>query len=488
MSTKMTRRFFIGGTAALGAFGGCRLFKTDSVFRAGDKPRLKFGVVSDVHILWGNSQVFVHTLEYFRDNGADAVMICGDIADIGLVSDLEAVAAAWEKVFPGNRAPDGRHVEKVFVTGNHDWVGHNYGNAVKKKYPDPKDFAKNVFQTDPKGNWERIFNEPYSPVFIKDVKGYKFVGANWVQNDCNGRCEKFNPFIGKFYEDHAKEFDPSLPFFHAQHPHPKDTCYGPWAWGRDDGGSTAALKKFANVIAFSGHSHYPLTDERTVWQGDFTSIGTSSLSYSAATDEQWKAPGYDNYSNGDDVKVMPRLYTGDGKHGMLLSVYDDAIAISRREFVTDQPLGGDWVMPLPAAESKPFAYAERAKRDTAPSFAEGATVTVGRGKGKTRGNSRKKILPVEKDVYTLRFPAALSTDKTRAHEYELMFIGGDGKKAVRRLVAPGFHLPASSKRATEDVKCSLVAEGLPAAPFKVEVRALSSFLKAGAPITGAFAG
>lgn len=480
--TLTTRRFFIGGAAALGAFGGCRFLRTEARFRAGGAPRLRFGVVSDVHIRWGeNIDTFRRALEYFRDRGADAVMICGDITDFGVVGDLEAIARAWEAVFPGNRAPDGRTVEKVFVTGNHDWVGHTYGSSVKKRFPDPDVFAKNVLQKDLKGHWERIFREPFAPIYLKTVKGYPFVGVHWVQNDCNGRCERFNAGIREFYARHAKAFDPALPFFHAQHPHPKNTCYGPWAWGRDDGGSTAALAAFPNAVAFSGHSHYPLTDERTVWQGAFTSIGTSSLRYSAPTAEQWPSPGYENYSGADEMKTMPRLWTGDGRQGLLVSVYEDAMVVSRREFMTGCPLGGDWVLPLPCAEAKPFAAAVRAAASRAPAFAPGAGIIVTKTKGKTRGT--KKTPAAVKPTYTLTFPAALSTSLARVHEYEVRFTGSDGKTAVRRLVAPGFHQPLGHKRVTADVVCSFVAETLPPAPLAVEVRPLSSWLKAGPPLT-----
>jgi hypothetical protein len=75
----------------------------------------------------------------------------------------------------------------------------------------------------------------------------------------------------------GKKIDPSLPFFYVQHPHLKDTCYGPWAWGHDAGITTKTLSAYPNAIAFSGHSHYSLTDERTIWQGAFTSVGTGSF-------------------------------------------------------------------------------------------------------------------------------------------------------------------------------------------------------------------
>lgn len=483
---KFTRRFFIGGMAALGAFSGCRVFTATSSFRAKGALRLKFGVISDVHISWGkHRETFRHALEYYRDNGVDAVMICGDIVDYGLVSDLQCVADDWNAVFPNNRAPDGRVVEKVFVTGNHDWMGHKYDSSIAKKYPDRAEFAKRIIQSDLKGNWERIFGEQFSPMYIKDIKGYKFVGAHWVKNDANGWNENFNDGIKDFYAKHAKEFDPALPFFHAQHPHLKDTCYGPWAWGRDVGDATAALSRYPNAVAFSGHSHYALTDERSIWQGDFTSIGTSSLYYSAATANQWPDPGYENYSWYDGGKVMHRLDTSDGRQGMLICVYDDAMVISRRDFLFDRSLGGDWVMPLPAAESKPFAYATRAKSSLVPEFASGSSVTVTKGECHRRTDYRKT--KGKKAVYNLRFPAAISTDKTRAYEYEITFVGKEsGKRVLRRLVAPGFHLPVDHKRALDDVTCSFLAETLPPAPFTVEVRALSSFMKAGPAIKGSF--
>ena len=70
------RQFFIGGAAAtgvFGAFGGNRFFAAAG-FKAGGAPKLRFGVVSDIHITkvgadekmegWGNNLTFKHTLEW----------------------------------------------------------------------------------------------------------------------------------------------------------------------------------------------------------------------------------------------------------------------------------------------------------------------------------------------------------------------------------------------------------------------------------------
>ena len=114
----MTRRnFFLGGLASLGALDAFGSDKRDS-------PNLRLGVLSDIHI-YDEKQVpvFERALAFFRDRKADGVIIAGDMADRGLVDQLELVAKVWFKVFPENRRPDGQPIEKLFVYGNHDVQG-----------------------------------------------------------------------------------------------------------------------------------------------------------------------------------------------------------------------------------------------------------------------------------------------------------------------------------------------------------------------------
>ena len=508
MNTNISRRWFIGGLASFGAFGGNRIFSAHAGTFSGGKPNLTFGVISDVHVRLAASRdgfdkghdtsTLIHTLEWFRSQGVDAVMIVGDIADKGLVDELQYVADAWFKVFPGDKAPDGRHVQRLFVYGNHDYEGYGYGGYAKKLWPDETERAQHVLSTDQKANWEKIFHEEFSPIKFWTVNGYSFVGGHWTADRCHGKEETGIAGVEEFFAAHPKMLDPKKPFFYFQHPHPKDTCYGSWAWGHDDGRATRGptdkvLADWPNAVAFSGHSHTTLTHDQSIWQGAFTSLGTSSLRYTGGSYAQTRLPeGYENGGGSaafDPYKVMSGYgSTRDGRQGMLVKVYDSHVSFTRREFVYDQLLGDDWVLPLPAAESKPFAFAEHAKRSIAPEFPAGAALIVSRARGKNRGAAAKGKSPAvpaaEKDVFVLDFPAANAVKGGRVFDYEIVAVPKDGGKKVKRyLMADGYNMSPDNPRTWRPQTCRIAADQLPrGVQFRFAVRPVNSLGKPGRAI------
>ena len=79
-------------------------------------PNLVIGIVSDIHLRGSETaDTFIHTLEYFRSQKVDGVIIAGDMADQGLEPQLQVVADAWYKVFPDNKGLDGKYTEKLFI-------------------------------------------------------------------------------------------------------------------------------------------------------------------------------------------------------------------------------------------------------------------------------------------------------------------------------------------------------------------------------------
>ena len=129
--------------AALGfsALPGGRLFAAPSGWKPKGKPNLVFGVLSDTHLrtAWNGrsvdrnytDQYFAAALKHFREQNVDAVMHLGDMANNGQVEAMQFHADAWRKVFPMDRGIDGRRVERLFVTGNHDFDG-DFCKPVRK--------------------------------------------------------------------------------------------------------------------------------------------------------------------------------------------------------------------------------------------------------------------------------------------------------------------------------------------------------------------
>ena len=496
--------FLIGGASfgALGAFGGNRFVPGAAGCKPGGKPRLRFGVLSDTHILRvgegediarsGNILTLRRSFEWFRDQNVDAIVIAGDITDVGMVENLMAVSNAWYSVFPDDRRPDGQRVEKIFVTGNHDWYDRT--RTSLKMFPDESERVKHVLKYDMAKWWEKAFNEPYAPIYSKSVKGYRFIGAHWDNGGWGAwagkRAYAFGR-IGDFLKENGRSMDPALPFFYVQHPHPKDTCYGPWAWGHDRGESTKALSAWQNAIAFSGHSHYSLTDARSIWQEAFTSVGTASLKYMCRTTESYGPTGYENSgATGNDswkidaAKMMRGNDLGDNRQGMLWSVYDDCIAIKRHEFLSGLDLGCDWVMPLPAAESRPFAFAEHAKKLRVPQFPSGSKAAVRMIKAKNRGGGSQgqKIAAVERDAFKISVPTPISDDRSLFCELEFTAETADGAKKSKTVLAEGFCYPPSHKKAKPEQCCIFAKDELGAGAVRFTVTPKNCFGVCGRPL------
>jgi hypothetical protein len=491
----ISRRGFIGGAAACGMSS---FAAAAGNFRSG-RPNLRVGVLSDIHIRidgatgrkvdYSDDATFIHALEWFRDQGVDAVMITGDITDYGKISEMQLVADDWFRVFPGDRAPDGRKVERLFVMGNHDWdyfPSDAAGNLRRYGAAEAADIPKNLICGDPDGVWRRIWHEPLERVFMKNVKGYVFAGAHWMGGKGPGRYSATGPFL----EKHRRDIDPSRPFFYMQHPHPKDTVC-PWTRFHDGGASTGILSTFPNAVALTGHSHYSLTDERCIWQGAFTSVNAGCLRFTEPPLDSRPPLGWENtraahnQKLNDPGKMMPLMWADwTGRQGMLMDVYDDRIVFVRRDFLHDLSLGDDWVVPLGAGASKPYKFAPRAERSLAPEFPAGARLKVRKIRAKSRGVDGRGGGAPETDAFEVTVPQADAVSTARPFEYELAAVDEGGKRTeLTPLLDAGYaHSPKNAGRQVP-LKCPVAFDRLPkSGRFRFEAVPVGNWGKKGGKI------
>ncbi len=367
-----------------------------------EPPLLRIGVLADTHVTHtaaegetaASSDYLLKTaFNQFKARGVDAVILAGDIGNTGKREELLAVGNAWRAVFPDNKDDNGNPVEKIFVYGNHDVMG------------DASDAAYTA--NDRAAAWRAAFDEDYADVYMKDVKGYKFVGVHWGQEASS---------LPGFLAANKTELAGEKPFFHVQHPHPRNTVFGDWAWGRDSGATTAALSAFTNAVSISGHSHYPFSDGHALWQGSFTALCPGSLSYVGLPYGRENGEAQDG-----EVKHMPQMSAA-GHHALILVVYANRIVVERWDVEHAERVDADWTIRLPVtAANMHWTFAAQQAREIPPEFPAGAEARLSYGTGTTRDGTGE-------NQFYVNFPAATrSGDPSRVQEYHVELYTGTGE-------------------------------------------------------------
>ena len=436
------------------------------------KPKLRIGILSDIHLTDADSaDVLQHAFEYYRSQNVDGIIIAGDMADWGEDFQLQYIAEAWRKVFPNDRGLKGQHVEKLFIYGNHDKLFWNR-KRTKDNVPDEEYRRAQAIGLHPAESWQRYFGEEYKPIWMKQVKGYVFIGAHYQDNSTIKGLDSFLSSVDK-------KLKKQKPFFYIQHMHPKGTCSAPWTWGQDNGQVPKILSQYPNCISFSGHSHTSLTDERTLWQGTFTSIGTGSLKYIIPFGGRENTVVF--ASKEKLPSQMPIMQCKDGKQGQLMTVYRNYITLERREFVYDQSLGDNWVIPLPLhSNGDSLSFASRAQVAKLPNFVKDDKVSITRAKGKDRYG-------VEQEQLTVHFPSVLRRrGGVRAFDYEVQALVAvrDIEQVVctKRVFSRGYYLGEAQDQ--QEVLCVFGVSELPAKQkVRFVVRPVECFGGKGEPIS-----
>ena len=318
------------------------------------RPVLRFAIASDVHVEdEGRSEVEEARLETmwrmaYRHadesptgyHGLDAVVFAGDFTNRGTLSSMQT----FKQICETHRREG---TELVVSLGNHEFFSD--GDTTVERYaqvfsvPEDQHLVLNGFHM--------IKLSPDGEAFGKDK-------LDWLRRELEA----------------AAKDTPRRPVFVIQHQHVKGTVYGSTGWGVD--GLYEVLKDFPQAVDFSGHSHFPIQDDRSLWQGDFTAVGTGTLSYTemglngVSTDyvfphgkqgdyKLWEASGARDYGVFQIVEV-------DRWGNILLTGYDldsETLLFTRR---IDRPI-------------KPSAFQtneEKARSAPSPEFPKGSVCRI----------------------------------------------------------------------------------------------------------------
>ena len=466
---KLERRSFLGlGAALFGstATGGVKPKSQPRVHT--EKPRLKLGIIADPHIgtswLMGiNTPATEKAFRDFREQEVDAVAVLGDMTNGGLITQYDEFARIWYDVFPDDKGRDGKKVEKLFITGNHDtscW-------KPPEEWPVETHVVPRMAE-----HWKRLFNEEYKPVWRKEINGIQLVGINWgIYPKTNVkdayRREILEPVLKEAYGLAA----PGDPVFLLKHAPPPKTC---WCSGASYGTAEELYGTDERLFMLTGHVHKPITHPKSIWQGKYTVVSAGVITWSSFPPYGWPGtlPGGTAYA----------------KSQCTLCVYDDEIVIERKSTWTGERLGDEWRIPLPLdRRTFPYTLNKMGARAKTPCFPAGASVAVNIGMGE---NVFWKVPIGKKEAIqgnggiVLTFPSA-SIDSTEdlVLKYEAVAVRADDGSEVAKENIPTdfFRGPCYMKKAYEHL---FPAEKLPeGVPCRFVVRASDCFDRWSEPIT-----
>lgn len=316
-------------------------------------------------------QNFKNTLNVLKNNDVDMILFPGDIGDLGTRYAFQTYVDTIDEVFG-----DDKPIIQT-IMGNHDYWNKNVFTAINhiKAY-------------------EEVIGQ--SPWTHYVVNGYHFIGASPNYGSMTSAYNITAKWLDKELQKASADSN-GKPIFVMTHNQPKNTSYGSEDWG--DKTLNKVLSKYPNVIDFSGHVHYSLLDERSVWQGEYTVINTQSLSYTELEE------GKDNGTIPPKANSTPM--------GYILDFSEDKIDVHRINF-TDGNMGTEekndmlWTFSLPYENDGKYSFDSRKSENSAPAITD------------TTGSISKKDGKV-----LLSFTAG--TDDDFVHSYKTVIDGKDTK-------------------------------------------------------------
>lgn len=382
------------GIAAAIHFGYAKTTQEKSTFEieTGNKP-LKVAIISDLQLPdtidkhTHQYESFEKTLTMLNHKGMDALIIGGDFTNVATKNAWGTYKEIYDKVMSNSKKPI-----SLYIMGNHDhWLPDFFSNF---EIPSPASLQKRFTK----------YTDEY-PYSHKVINGYHFI----CWSSSNGSYDKsytnekwIRGEIEKALKDNADK-----PIFVITHINPTDTVYGSDEWGNKD--ITDILKDYKQVISISGHSHYSILDERSIWQDSFTAFSTQSLDYIEL--ESGKFNGSipkDAYGNTIAEQVPACLY---------MEIENDKVTINRLEANTGKVLKDPWVIDAPFGSKESLSKYSDSRKDKnrPPAMDENLKAAISSIQD-INGNEQKMI----------SFPAG--SDDDFVHSYRLEFL--DAQKKV----------------------------------------------------------
>jgi Icc-related predicted phosphoesterase len=266
----ISRRDFLVTTGAIGIASGMVLPVWSDDTELSKFPR--FAVISDTH--FENNQGEGARIKVpkalknllSKKPTVDAIFVVGDLTNRGKVEEYQQLVDCF-----GNKDNVPENVAVYFMMGfNHDRSSSNRQEAVVQLMGQPATSAQR--------NYLEKTKQPLHQYI--EIKGYPFITISEGGGAASPYNDTVKQFLAEKLADAAVKYA-GKPIFVFTHVPPSNTCYGSL---RHEGWGTSmflsVLNQYPQTIVFSGHSHFPVGDPRSIHQDKFTTINVGSTTYS----------------------------------------------------------------------------------------------------------------------------------------------------------------------------------------------------------------
>ena len=417
---------------------------------------LRFAALSDLHI--GESPAaqanrrFVRALDrlYAAAGGRlDALLVAGDITDWGTDWQIREFARIIRECL---------RPETVLTAaiGNHDIHDNRFDSGLGGE----RFFA---------ALGDRMYSDPTAEELEagnsrRTIRGFRFLTLG-LRNYTSGRHEEADLAWLRRELTAAGEELPGKPVFLATHPVLQNTVFGSDEgayWHSDN--LASVLRDFPETVVFSGHLHFPLNDERSIYQDGYTAVGTAAVYYGSLN------PLVDGVPCAEISGMEP--YDCEGiSQALLVEVNREGqVRIRRWDLLRDEEIRRPWVF-RPGGAEQPYSPAVRTENNRPPAFPPETAVRVDVLSGQ---------------ALTLSFPAAQDDDQVFCYEVTLTARGGES--IARVMTYSDFYRVPRKEDMASVVTRTLTAKRLGMErleePFRLSVRARDSFGLYSPPIAG----
>lgn len=384
-------------------------------------PAIRFVVFTDSHNNNARVGAMIDTAyEMFDDDekyqGIDAFCSLGDFSSVGTESDYDNfIATLNEHIRPETKA--------VCILGNHETK---------------QDYSLDLFR-------EKFGYDPFN---VTEVNGFSFISLSSYPHVTEWTYPRSVIHWAKQQLAAVEKKNDGRAVFVLQHPHNFATVYGSSFYCEPQ--LNNIWSGHSEIVCFSGHSHFPSCDPRSLNQSSYTNVGCGAIDRFELEKNCIINQHPDNYDKAAEFTVVE----ADNDGSVHILGYDLNSGTCFRDAYIDD---------VNDVKNYTYSYKNMKRHDPAPVFSD---------------DTSGRAVQNENGEWILSFDEA--EDNFIVHSYTVKITDENGKRVYREKLLNDYYFFDGDNIADFNIGAETLQSGK---TYKVKITAENAYLRSSKPIT-----